>query len=381
MAKSASFPIYVQPPSQLAIGAIGLETKVSTEKCSLLVVDDEPYILPTLAALLASDFTVVTADCAEAAQSVFAKQEVHIVLTDQKMPRMTGVQLLEWVRVHHPNTIRLLMTGYAELDDAVEAINRGQVYYYLLKPWRTEELLQILRNACKEYRLERNQEHLLEELRVVNDELKQLNSSLEKRVVDRTKAFEEANILLQKRTHELERLALTDPLTGLLNRRAIVDLARSELKRHARYPNPLALGLVDIDFFKDINSRFLLTGGDEVLKALAKILTDSLRSTDSLGRWGGEEFMVVAPETDFEGARVLAERIRSTVEDTPIYYNSHPIHVTVSVGFAVADDELPVAFDRMEIEAAAAEEEAKMTGKNRSVIRSMKHSPVRVVAV
>src|SRR5206468_1715002 len=97
-------------------GAFGLETKVGTDKCSLLVVDDEPYILPTLAALLGNDFNVVTANCAEAAQAVFAKQDVHIILTDQKMPRTTGVQLLEWVRDHHPKTIRLLMTGYAELD-------------------------------------------------------------------------------------------------------------------------------------------------------------------------------------------------------------------------------------------------------------------------
>src|SRR5262249_46331843 len=105
-----------------------------------------------------------------------------------------------------------------------------------------------------------------------------------------------------------------------------------------------------------------------------KILVDSLRGTDSLGRWGGEEFMVVAPETDLEGARVLAERIRSTVEETPIFYNSHRIHVTVSVGFSVADEELPMAFDRMEIEAAAGEEEAKMTGKNRCVVRAMKQA-------
>lgn len=353
---------------------------MGTDKCSLLVVDDEPYILPTLAALLANDFQIFTADSAEAAQAVFAKQEIQIVLTDQKMPRMTGVQLLEWVRVNYPKTIRLLMTGYAELDDAVEAINRGQVYYYLLKPWRTEELLQILRNACKEYRLERSQEHLMEELRLVNDELKQLNSGLERRVSERTKALEESNYLLEQRTHELERLALTDPLTGLLNRRAIVDLARSELKRHARYPSPLALGLVDIDFFKEINSRYLLTGGDEVLKAVGKILTDSLRTTDSLGRWGGEEFMVVAPETDLEGARVLAERIRSTVEETAIYYISHRIHVTVSVGFAVADDGLPMAFDRMEIEAASAEEEAKMSGKNRCIVRRVRQTPAQAVS-
>ena len=127
----------------------------------ILVVDDEPYILPTLSALLGTTFEVITADSAEAAQQVFAARDVDLILTDQRMPRVTGIQLLEWVREHSPKTVRLLMTGYAELEDAVEAINRGQVYYYLLKPWRTEELLQTLRSAAHTFRLERDNVRLL----------------------------------------------------------------------------------------------------------------------------------------------------------------------------------------------------------------------------
>src|SRR5262245_5206003 len=99
-----------------------MERPVSPHKCSVLVVDDEPYILPTLAALLANDFEVHTADSAEAAMQVLGCHNIDLVLSDQKMPRMTGVQLLEWVRENSPKAIRLLMTGYAELDDAVEAI-------------------------------------------------------------------------------------------------------------------------------------------------------------------------------------------------------------------------------------------------------------------
>ena len=117
---------------------------MGTQNCSLLVVDDEPYILPTLSALLAPEFQVYTAESADAGEEVFRNHPVDLVLTDQNMPRRTGVQFLEWVRLHHPRTVRLLMTGYAELEDAVEAINRGHVYHYLLKPWRTEELLQVL---------------------------------------------------------------------------------------------------------------------------------------------------------------------------------------------------------------------------------------------
>ena len=200
---------------------------MSTRKCSLLVVDDEPYILPTISALLAEEFEVLTADSADRAREVFARRPIELILTDQKMPRVTGVQLLEWVREHSPKTVRLLMTGYAELEDAVEAINRGHVYHYVLKPWRSEELLQILRNASEKYTLERSREQLLEELR-------QAKLELEQRVLERTRALEEANHLLQQRSRELETLALTDPLTGLLHRRAIDDVARLELKRYAQ---------------------------------------------------------------------------------------------------------------------------------------------------
>src|SRR5262245_64506761 len=112
------------------------------------------------------------------------------------MPGRTGIELLEWVKAHSPRTIRLLMTGYAELEDAVEAINRGHVYYYLLKPWRTEELLQILRNAAEKSCLERSRDELLEQLRGLNREL-------ERRVAERTRELEEANHQLQQRTREL----------------------------------------------------------------------------------------------------------------------------------------------------------------------------------
>jgi diguanylate cyclase (GGDEF)-like protein len=337
---------------------------VSAQKCSLLVVDDEPYILPTLSALLTADFEVLTADSAEAAQDVFARRPIDLILTDQKMPRRTGVQLLEWVRDHHPRTVRLLMTGYAELEDAVDAINRGHVYYYLLKPWRTEELLQILRNAAEKCILEHNRDQLLEELR-------QLNRDLEKRVAERTRELEEANHLLQQRTRELERLALTDPLTGLFNRRAMDELARFELKRHARYPSPLTLGFIDVDHFKQINTDYLLTGGDEVLRGLARLLTSSLREVDSVGRVGGEEFLVIARETNEDGAHRLAERIRSTVAHTPIEYHGHSIPITVSLGLAVADVGVPADYPEMNEVAASALHQAKAMGRNRFEVRRL----------
>src|SRR5262245_3273343 len=242
---------------------------MSADRCTLLVVDDEAYLLPTLRALLARDFEVLTANSVEEAQKLLHSCAIDILLTDQRMPRKTGVQLLEWAREHSPRTVRLLMTGYSELEDAIEAINRGHVYYYLLKPWRTEDLLQVLRNAADKFLLEGKRERYL-------DELRRLNRELERRVAERTQELEEANLLLEQRARELERLAMTDPLTGLFNRRTMDELARFELKRHARYPSPLALGFIDVDHFKDVNTRFLLTGGDEVLKGLARVLSSTV---------------------------------------------------------------------------------------------------------
>src|SRR5437667_1914484 len=97
-------------------------------KTSLLVVDDDVHILATLAGLLGNDFEVLTAPSAADAQRLFATRPIDIILSDQKMPRMSGVNLLEWVRHNYPGTVRLLMTGFAELEEAVEAINRAQVF-------------------------------------------------------------------------------------------------------------------------------------------------------------------------------------------------------------------------------------------------------------
>jgi diguanylate cyclase (GGDEF)-like protein len=336
---------------------------VSEHRCSLLVVDDEPYITSTLSSLLSNEFDVLTADSAQTAQGLFRSRKIDIILTDQKMPRTSGVQLLEWVREQSPQTIRLLMTGFGELDEAVEAINRGQVFRYLFKPWRAEELLATLRNAAHTFLLERSHAELL-------DELRQLNAELEERVKQRTRELEEANHELEQKNKMLEKLALTDPLTNLPNRRAMDRLAERELRRRDRYPSALALGVIDVDHFKDINTRFLLPGGDQVLVDLGRSLVASLRDVDLLGRIGGEEFLVVAPETNLEGANALGERIRTTVERSDFFYKQERIKVTVSIGFAVAESGVAADYEQMKHLASVALREAKINGRNRCIFHS-----------
>ncbi|HZZ79728.1 MAG TPA: diguanylate cyclase [Gemmataceae bacterium] len=348
---------------------------MSRYKCSLLVVDDEPSILDTLKILLRPEFDVLTADCAEAARRQFEGRDIDIILTDQKMPRVTGVQLLEWVREHHPRTIRLMMTGFAELEETISAINKGQVFRFLLKPWQTENLLDALRSAARTFILERSHEQLQDELRQLNDKLREMNVELENRVAERTKSLEEAYHELEHKNKMLEKLALTDPLTNLPNRRAMDRLAERELRRRERYPGSLAIGLIDVDHFKQINDRYLLPGGDRVLIDLARCLNTSVRTVDFLGRIGGEEFMVIAPETDMQGAIVLGERIRSTVEQAEFAYKDNPISVRVSIGFAVADAGVETDYETVKHLAAAALSEAKKTGRNRCVFLTIPKLP------
>ncbi|MCS6976338.1 MAG: diguanylate cyclase [Gemmatales bacterium] len=349
---------------------------MADHRCSLLIVDDERHILNSLYGCLSKEFDVRTAASAEEAMERISEQVPDIILSDKRLPGMSGVELLERVRQQHPKTIRILMTGYAELEDAVEAINRCHVFRYLFKPWRLEDMIRVIRDAAHAFRLERSNQILLEELRRLNLELEQHKQELEKRNEDLQRLNEELEFRVNERTRELEqktsvleRLALTDDLTGLPNRRAVEQILHSEIRRRARYPSPLTVGLIDADHFKDINSLYHYTGGDQVLICLGKTLNSSVRSVDTVGRVGGEEFLVVAPQTDTEGARNLGERIRSAAEHMTVEHHGQQIRVTVSVGMAVLEADCHLSADQLWHEAAVALSEAKARGRNCCVVR------------
>ena len=361
----------ISKPAIEWMGRIPETCAVTRDKCTVLVVDDEPLVSRALAVFLFKEFEVVVVDSAEAAEEMFGRRAIDIVLTDQNLPGIQGVHLLEWVRQHSPKTMRLVMAGFGRFEDAVQAINGGQVYRYLIKPWHPDDLLQIMRSAARTFLLERSHEHLLEELR-------RLNLELEERVRQRTRDLEEANHQLKQKNWMLEQLALTDPLTGMPNRRAMDRLVRSELRRRTRYSSPLALGLIDVDHFKQVNDRYLYPGGDEVLIGLAKTFSSSLRTVDTIGRVGGEEFLLVAPQTDRDGALILGERIRTAVENARFSYQDQVIHITVSVGLAVAETGVPAHYGQFHHVAAAALAEAKSSGRNCCVCRSLSQRMLEV---
>ena len=162
---------------------------------------------------------------------------------------------------------------------------------------------------------------------------------------------------------ELMRIAEVDALTGLRNRRKFMQELQVEFLRARRLQNPLAFGLVDVDFFKNVNDTYGHPKGDDVLRALAKLLRDRHRVYDGAGRLGGEEFGLVLPETSLEGARVVCDRFRQEVEETELAGLKRG-EVTVSLGLTMlrTDDDSPDAlYSRADRELYRAKE----SGRNR----------------
>lgn len=122
-----------------------------TPKHCILVVDDEPDICDSVHALLHREFRVLSASSALEGMRVMQENDVHVVMTDQRMPRTTGVELLASVRQQHPQAVRILFTGYADVDAIVEAINTSQIFRFVKKPWNPVELEQIVRDAAAEH--------------------------------------------------------------------------------------------------------------------------------------------------------------------------------------------------------------------------------------
>jgi DNA-binding NtrC family response regulator len=123
----------------------------SSAKHCLLVVDDEPNVCDSVHDLLRREFRVLKANSAEEGYRIMQEEEVHIVMSDQRMPQITGVELLAKVKSRYPQSIRMLFTGFADLESIVAAINQGHVYQFLKKPWQPEELEGAVRQAAAEY--------------------------------------------------------------------------------------------------------------------------------------------------------------------------------------------------------------------------------------
>jgi diguanylate cyclase (GGDEF)-like protein len=259
---------------------------------NILVADDELAIRSLVAELLKDEGHIVTlAEDGEDALEKFKKEWHEIVFSDIRMPKMTGIELLGEIKKLTDLTQFIIMTSHASVDNSIAALKKG-AFDYILKPFEDLEVVVDAANrAMANLSAVREQQYLLNTLSRQNEELGTLN-----------KKFRE--------------LAIRDGLTGLFNHRHGEDRLDDEVDRARKFKRELSLLFIDLDNFKFFNDKHGHLAGDEVLHSLGKLMSGATRDSDTLARWGGEEFIIIAPETDEHQACELAEAIRNLATST-----------------------------------------------------------------
>ncbi|MCA9677839.1 MAG: diguanylate cyclase [Myxococcales bacterium] len=333
----------------------------------ILCVDDEPMNLELLERSLRRRFDVVSAASPDHALDVLrSRGDVAVVLSDFRMPGMNGAELLAAAARLRPETRRVLLTGYADAENLIASINAGQVHYVLRKPWKHQELHQLLEQMVRSYDLERENRRLVDELRGSNERLEAKERLLERTLRDRGQDLTMANAELDRVHRELEVLSYRDGLTGLYNHRAFQERLREEVSRAQRYGQPISLLLTDVDAFVTVNQELGYQIGDEVLRRLASVLVSGdspqrVRASDIIARYSGEEFVILLPETSKSGAITKANRLREAVARAEFPVGRS---ITISVGVAALPDDAASA-DALIQAAESALRGAKRNGRNR----------------
>jgi two-component system chemotaxis response regulator CheY len=303
-------------------------SQLPSDAARVLVVEDEALHRQTLEETLrAAGYLVETASDGQEGLEKVRSTRPDVLVTDWIMPRLDGVSLCRLVKANEAlrSTYVVILSSRGESAEKVTGLDFG-ADDYLVKPVDANELLARVRAGL---RLQR----ALAELAAKNE--------------------------------LLERLALTDPLTQLANRRAFEESLRAEASRTFRHCQPLSLLYLDLDRFKEVNDRHGHAAGDEVLSGFADLLRKAARRGDVVARIGGEEFAVLLPHTDREQACRAAERIRKATEATPL--GVRRVAVTVSIGVGVFAGSSLEEIPAFVADADGALYRAKAAGRNRVV--------------
>jgi len=198
---------------------------------TLLFVDDEPSILSSLKRLFRPHgYPIFTAESGAAGLEILRKEAIDLVISDMRMPEMDGAHFLEQVRLAWPETLRILLTGYADMESTIAAINRGQIYRYINKPWDDNEIVLIVREALERRRLEQENGRLNAMVEAQNTELRALNTSLEEKVAERTEELNKA-IKYVKSAHARLKTGFVNTVQAFSS---LTEMRGKNLSGHAR---------------------------------------------------------------------------------------------------------------------------------------------------
>ncbi len=281
----------------------------------ILIVDDDPIMIRLLEKHLSSTgYPLLKAsDGAEALRLILAEGP-GLVITDWEMPSMNGVELCRAVRSSDgvgPMYL-IILTSHSDKKRVVEAFDAG-ADDYVSKPFDRGELLARVKAGMRVIEAEADLARQNLEIHKINAELTVLNA-------------------------KLEQIATTDELTGLANRRQAMERLTEHWEMALRHQQSICCIMIDLDHFKRVNDTHGHDAGDVVLRELGRILSQYTRLGDLACRLGGEEFLILCPHTNTEGARLLAERLRKKVESTTIVIDDRKLNVTISLGVAERND-------------------------------------------
>lgn len=313
----------------------------------ILIVDDNPNHSELAARrLMKEGWEVSVTDNPEPDESF---KGYDFILLDYSMPNRTGLEVLKLLRERDIHAPVVFLTGHGNEIIASEAIKQG-AFDYVVKDTHLlylERLPSIIREAKSKHELIETNRFLIQELRRANE--------------------------------RLQKMTFTDEMTGIYNYRFMSRQVDQETQRSIRYGKPLAVCVIDIDHFKEINDQYGHPVGDAVLKELAQILKESTRAVDYVGRYAGDEFLIVFPDTPLTDAIRLCERIRINVADHLFKSQDRVLHVTVSIGVADYDMKRRKTAEDIIEGADKCLYHAKKSGRNRvsSSIRMVDKKPTR----
>jgi len=303
-------------------------------KARILLVEDSKTQAGSVRDFLEKNgYEVVWVEDGKSAIKIAKTNNVDIVLLDLVLPDISGNEVCRWLKINEDTRgIPIIMLTVKDaVTDKVAGLEAG-ADDYLPKPYSEIELNARI-YACLR-------------TKALQDELRQKNRQLE-------------DLLKQ-----VEIMAITDQLTGLYNRRRLVTILGKEFRRTKRYKTSLTCMMIDIDHFKRINDMFGHHAGDMVIKEIATIIAENAREIDTVARWGGEEFIVLLPQTKKEDALQPAERILNTISGHK-FADVPDEQITVSIGIAGAPHPFIDTEDKLIQTADFALYEAKRRGRNR----------------
>lgn len=340
---------------------------VKNENSKILIIDDSEDILFLVKNILALEsYLAIPVNSAIKALEIIDKSFDAVVL-DLMMPEMDGFEFLKKIRKNpdFDHIPVIILTAKNNKEEAIVKIFEAGANDYITKPFLKDEFSARIKVHVK-------LKKMTEALFRINRKLKKkiietqkavkIEETLNERILERNIELKNANERIEDLNRALEYSATHDSLTNILNRGAVLSYLENDIKRSKRLKSSLSLLMFDIDFFKKINDTYGHLVGDEVLRQLTTITKDTIREIDLFGRYGGEEFLIILPDTNIEQAKILADRLIKRVRGYNFLTSKTTLKVTISIGLTeYSPDE---SIDLIIEHADSALYEAKENGRN-----------------